>query len=1155
VMPRVSVVMPVCNGEGLIRTSLRSVLEQTYKDLEVIIVDDASGDRTVKTVQRLARSHRPERIRLIRLRRRLGTCAARNIACKEAEGDYLAFLDQDDRWIPGKLELQTRYLDQHGECAMVFGDLDTRDSLGYRLDFTACQHSKHSPSWDDILTLHPIYPSASLVRKDTFWEVGGFDSSFTMSGAYGDQELNLRIREESPIIFMDRILGSYRWDIERPTRIESFLVNLPTYARVCWDRKELTPLRSPDLQRKFVRLCHAQYVYYANLLLANCYAQLSDRQLGIIAYPRSEFFGIFPDLYPELTEMRPLRLSENVDSPLMRVLVAILLLRPDLQRQYPEALNGDLGRLRAWADASYLLDDYGSILSFFKRNRIANSVQSVSSQHLETWLHRPDWNLVNDMVGPEVDIIRDPDNPSAALAAEPPAFPEPKNPVEISIIIPSHNKTAYLMNCLKSVAANTTSFGNHYEVIVIDNGSTESAFQIISTITNLHLVKLQHNKGFIDACNAGAREARGKYLVFLNNDTIVTPGWLEALMHAIKADPKVGAVGAKLVYPSGLLQEAGCITWNNGMCHNYGRGDDPNKPEYSYRREVDYCSGACLLLSSELFERVGRFDRQYSPAYYEDTDLCFNIRKRGKRVIYQPNSVVIHFEGVTGGRDIRSGFKRYQRVNHEKFAKKWAAELKTQPPPGKVLTGRDRLGHDAVLVVERRIPEPNKNSGDNRLDSIIQMLRSNDFQVTVLADDHLRRDPYVAYFQDHGVEIVFEQTLEGLLKSRPDFYGIIWLSRVETAFKHLTLARALCPNAQLVFDMVDLVSLREHRLATLTHDGSLLAVSEGTRSKELYVARRSDLTIAISEREKFVLLQEDPSLQVEVLPNVHIARQPRKSFKTRKDLLFLGGFEHPPNVDGVLYFLDEIFDEIRARLPDLHLTVVGSDMPDKIRNLKHDGLKIVGYSENLEPLFDSSRVFVAPIRYGAGIKGKIGLSMAWGLPVVTTSMGAEGMGLEHERNVLISDDPHEFADYVVKLYTSPQLWHRLSMNGQLHVKERYGQKKVERMLSRILRRLSYARYEGLRGETSPTLLQELTRTRQELASTKAELETIRRSHIFSILRYLTNHIDAAFPEGTTRGRFRKTAIASLSILRNEGWRSFLWYAKTKIRRGEFTVRS
>jgi GT2 family glycosyltransferase len=1154
-MPRVSVVMPVCNGEGLIGSSLGSVLEQTYKDLEVIIVDDASIDRTAKTVQRLSRSHPRERISLTQLRRRVGTCAARNIACKEAKGDYLAFLDQDDRWIPGKLELQTRYLDQHKECAMVFGDLDAVDSLGYRLDFTACQDSKHSPTWDDILMLHPIYPSGSLVRKETFWEVGGFDSSFTMSGAYGDQELNLRIREESPINFMDRILGSYRWDIERPSRIESFLVNLPTYARVCWDRKDLTPLRSPDLQRRLVRLCQAQYVYYANLLLASCCAQLSDRQLGILVHTRSEFLRIFPDLYSELTDVRPLRLPENVDSPMMRALVAILLLRPDLQRRYPEALDGDLGRLRAWAVASYLSDDYASILSFFDRNRITNSVQSLPSQHFETWLHKPDWNLVNEMVGPEVAIIRDPNNPNTLLAVNPPAFSELKDPVEISIIIPSHNKTAYLMNCLKSVVANTTSFNGQYEVIVVDNGSTESAFQIMHTIPDLRLVKLPHNKGFIEACNAAARKARGKYLVFLNNDTMVTAGWLEALMRAIKADPMIGAVGAKLVYPSGLLQEAGCITWNNGMCHNYGRGDNPNKPEYSYRREVDYCSAACLLLSSELFNRVGRFDRQYSPGYYEDTDLCFNIRKQGKRVIYQPDSVVIHFEGITGGRDTRSGFKRYQRVNHEKFTRKWAAKLKTQPPPGEVLVGRDRRGHQAVLVVERRIPEPNKNSGDNRLDNIIRMLRSNDFQVTLLADDHLRRDPYVAYFQDHGVEMVFDQTLEGLLKARPNFYGIIWLCRVNTAFKHLTQARELCPNAHLVFDMVDLASLREHREATLTHDRSLLAVSEGTRSKELYVARRSDLTIAISEREKFVLLQEDPTLRVEVLPNIHIARRGRKSFKTRKDLLFLGGFEHRPNVDGVLYFLDEIFDKIRARLPHLQLTVVGSDMPDKIRKLNHDGLKIVGYSEDLEPLFDSSRVFVAPIRYGAGTKGKIGLSMSWGLPVVTTSIGAEGMGLEHGRDVLISDDPQEFADHVVELYTNPQLWHRLSRNAQLNVKKRYGPKKVERMLSRILRRLSYGRHEGSREDGSPGLYQELSRTRQELANTKAELESIRRSHIFSILRFLANQVDAIFPEGTTRGRFRKTAIASLSIMRVEGWRNFLRYAKEKIGRGEFTVRS
>lgn len=254
-----------------------------------------------------------------------------------------------------------------------------------------------------------------------------------------------------------------------------------------------------------------------------------------------------------------------------------------------------------------------------------------------------------------------------------------------SIVIPSYNGIAYTEACLAALEE-TLPAGLECEIIVVDDGSTDGTSERLRTLANsnrrLKVLRNETNCGFIVTCNKGASAATGEVLVFLNNDTLPQPGWLVPLLRLLRDRKDTGAVGGKLMFPSGRLQEAGDVIFRDGSGANFGRGDyDADDPLYSYAREVDYCSGALLTTPRALFRELGGFDDRFSPGYYEETDYCFRVRQKGYRVYYQPDSVVIHVEGGTFGTDVTEGMKRYQVVNRDQFKAKWADALTTQPEP------------------------------------------------------------------------------------------------------------------------------------------------------------------------------------------------------------------------------------------------------------------------------------------------------------------------------------------------------------------------------------------------------------------------------------------------------------------------------------------
>ena len=265
---------------------------------------------------------------------------------------------------------------------------------------------------------------------------------------------------------------------------------------------------------------------------------------------------------------------------------------------------------------------------------------------------------------------------------------------------------------------------------------------------------------------AGAR----KYLLLLNNDTQVLPGWLDALVDLLRARPDAGAAGSMLLYPDGRLQEAGGIIWNDGSGWNYGRGDDPERPAYNYVREVDYCSAASLMVRRSVWTRLGGFDEAFVPAYCEDSDLAFRIRADGLNVLYQPRSRVVHLEGVSHGTDIGSGVKRHQLVNQQHFVRRWAESLaREHAAPGcRVLRARDRaMQRPVALVIDHYVPEPDRDAGSCTMMGIIRALIDAGAVVKFWPHNRLRSPGYTDALQEIGVEVLHSGHLETFENGSP----------------------------------------------------------------------------------------------------------------------------------------------------------------------------------------------------------------------------------------------------------------------------------------------------------------------------------------------------------------------------------------------------
>ena len=624
-----------------------------------------------------------------------------------------------------------------------------------------------------------------------------------------------------------------------------------------------------------------------------------------------------------------------------------------------------------------------------------------------------------------------------------------------SVIIPVYNNLKLTVKCLNSIYSAGT--GVPFEVILVDDASKENIRSLMHDFPGIRVIRNESNLGFLRTANRGAKEARGEYLLFLNNDTEVLPGWLDELAVALYHHPEAGMIGSQLIHlHTGRLQESGNLICGNGEIIPLGRGIDPMHPEFTYFREVDFSSAASIIVSRRRFESVGGFDPVYIPAYFEDPDLALKFRKNGWKNYVMPLSKVLHHEMASYGDTLNTGCEKNRRT----FLARWSAYLRENSLYGSVDEMRRayRFSRPRVLYIDAEVPMADRGSGGMDAVFFMEYMVKRGYDVVF----HGEYTPgyvgkYTAILLRAGVECVYapQRRIWEYIRDNGRTFDYVFVSRVYQAQCFDRLIRRYAPQAAYIFDTVDVHFVRERREAELSHSEEKMRRALMTEKLEITLMARADMTIVISSDEKKMLEEQYGMKRIRHIPQARKVFGCRESFREREGIVFIGS-AHPPNLDALKFYVEEILPALEKRGIDGTLDVIGEALRNDIFKKKEyqcvaesPKIRFLGFVENLGDCLDHAKITVAPLRYGAGTKGKVASSMAYGVPCVSSCFGTEGTGMKDRENIMIASSPEEYAEAIAALMTDEDLWKKISCNGIRFLQQNYAPDAIERQMDSL----------------------------------------------------------------------------------------------------------
>ncbi len=633
----------------------------------------------------------------------------------------------------------------------------------------------------------------------------------------------------------------------------------------------------------------------------------------------------------------------------------------------------------------------------------------------------------------------------------------PQAACALSVIMVMYQKFELTMLALTSLRGN---FAGDLQLILVDNGSTDATLQIGQYVTGAKIIRLEKNIGYLGACNLALEKTSAGLVLFLNNDVELGFGAVAAAIARIGIAPDIGAVGGKVIRTHGLLQEAGCILWQDGSTGGYMRDAPALAPEANFVRDVDFCSGVFLLCRAKAVKQLGGFDPDFSPAYYEDADLCVRLAACGLRTVYDPSIVITHLEyGSADGAAAQALMRRGRQI----FVRKHAAFLQTRPinVVRNLAAARSPGGSGKnILFVEDTIPLRRLGSGYIRANDIVQAIAGAGHAVSVFpvngADSEM---PGVFSELPEIVEVLHDRDIGQLgefLASRPGHYDLIWISRTHNLGRilPLCLSEGIDPaRIPFVLDTEAIVTLRKAAQARLS--GEDFDFAQHLQS-ELENARICRHCTAVNEAEAGLLRQAGLNA-VSVLGT---ARQPdltAEAFAAREGLLFVGSIHRPdsPNLDALSWYVEEILPALRQEMeppPVLHFAGYVAPEIDLTGFAGHPGLKIHGVMADLRPLYGRCRLFIAPTRFAAGTPYKLYEAASFGLPIVATGLLGGQLNWQDGAELLAAPvgDAKLFAAQIARLYNRPQLWESLRENALKRIAQEHALEPFDREIRRIL---------------------------------------------------------------------------------------------------------
>ncbi len=826
--PLVSIIVRTKDRPKLLRRALRSIALQTYRPIEVVLVNDGGCSLEIEELKGMLGD---VSLNYIRLEKNTGRAHAGNVGIENVKGEYVGFLDDDDEFYEDHVDTlisllrQSEYKIAYTDARLMHSAYDVEKETLIDID----QGIFHSTdfSLNKLLVENFIPFMCIIVPHNLLRTVSGFDETLDL---YEDWDLLIRLSHTDPFYHINKVTAKYNvWSthlqiterakysgetgfaysrifhkhldkfthetiqsvlrererekealisqakeverekeaviselkererekeaviIEKSVEIEKLhramtekdisltvAYNLEKEAVISelkeWEREKeavIVELKERERDKEAVIVVLRELEREKEAVISELKEREREREAII-----SEKSAEIEKLHRAMTE-KDISISEMCKLEREAVVREKETVIAEKEREIERA-RGTI------TEKEFLLSEiYNSLgwklLSKYRRSKDIllplgtkrrklydygrKGIAVIKNEGFRRFSHKAKTKLSTEIFNNTENNTEKKLNGYLSYDVKPLNFPRYEKP-EVSIIIPVFNNFVYTFNCIKSLLENTDAV--EYELIVVDNASTDDTRKVLKDMPTIRLIVNKQNLGFIGACNIGSRAAIGDYVVFLNNDTKVTKGWLKALLGPAKEDRSIGIVGAKLIYPNGKLQEAGGIVWSDGSAWNYGRNDDPEKPEYNYQREVDYCSGACILVRKDLFERVNGFDVRYSPAFCEDSDLAFTLRTLGYKTVYQPRAEVIHFEGTTAGTDISTGIKKYQEINREKFVEKWKTVLVNEHVPAgtDVFLAKERnyKKKKRMLFIDHYVPTHDKDAGSVRMYEYLKIL-------------------------------------------------------------------------------------------------------------------------------------------------------------------------------------------------------------------------------------------------------------------------------------------------------------------------------------------------------------------------------------------------------------------------------------------------